>query len=119
MANPSKAKGTAFETAVVDYLRAHGFPHAERRAQHGNHDLGDLTGIVGYITELKAVRQIDLGNFMNELATEQANAYELYGVPAFGVLIIKRRNRPTSDAYVIQTLAQWAQVTADELDRAT
>jgi hypothetical protein len=33
MANPSKRKGTQFETDVVRYLVDHGFPFAERRAQ--------------------------------------------------------------------------------------
>ena len=46
MANPSIRKGTGFEVAVVDYLKAHGFPHAERRAQRGVNDAGDISGVV-------------------------------------------------------------------------
>jgi hypothetical protein len=120
VANPSKAKGTAFETAVVEYLRAHGFPYAERRAQHGTHDLGDIGGIVGYLLECKATKTIDLADGMNELADEQRNVAHLYGTTPAGVLVVKRRNHPVAAAYTIQTLAQWAHVTADEtVDQAT
>ena len=35
MSNPSKQRGTAWETAVVDYMRKHGFPYAERRVTNG------------------------------------------------------------------------------------
>ncbi len=38
MSNPSKAKGTAAETAVVRYARAHGFPHADRLTLSGRYD---------------------------------------------------------------------------------
>lgn len=41
MSNPSKKKGTAAETRVVKYLREHGID-CERRALHGNEDLGDI-----------------------------------------------------------------------------
>ena len=40
----AKAKGTAAETALVKYLRDHGFPGAERRAMTGEFDQGDVTG---------------------------------------------------------------------------
>ncbi len=39
----SKQKGTAAETAVVKYLKANGFPKAERRALQGNLDKGDIS----------------------------------------------------------------------------
>lgn len=49
----SRKIGTATETAVVRTLRTHGFPYAERRALHGTHDLGDLTGTPGICWEIK------------------------------------------------------------------
>jgi hypothetical protein len=45
--------GTAAETAVVRYLRTAGFPHAERRALAGTHDLGDIVGTPGVCWEVK------------------------------------------------------------------
>ncbi|MGV2383642.1 MAG UNVERIFIED_CONTAM: hypothetical protein LOD86_00020 [Thermobifida fusca] len=46
--------GTRAETAVVRYLRDHGWPHAERRALRGNHDAGDITGTPGVCWSVKA-----------------------------------------------------------------
>ena len=60
MANPSKAKGTAWETAVVDYLRANGHPHAERRALSGNTDRGDIAGVPGVVIECKNAKTMAL-----------------------------------------------------------
>lgn len=31
-----RAKGTRFESEIVEYLKANGFPYAERRAMRGN-----------------------------------------------------------------------------------
>lgn len=45
--------GTAAETAVVRYLRAHGWPEAERRQLRGNLDAGDITGTPGICWEIK------------------------------------------------------------------
>lgn len=49
MSNPSKAKGTSYESAVCRYMReALGQPGVERRALHGSRDMGDLFGIVAH-----------------------------------------------------------------------
>ena len=60
MSNPSKDKGTRFETAVCRYLRDRlGRPGIERRALHGARDMGDLFGIEAHgfsvVAECKAV----------------------------------------------------------------
>lgn len=73
MANPSKAKGTAAETAVVGYLRHRGWPHAERRALAGALDRGDIAGVVGVTLEVKNCKTIDLAGWLREAETEQAN----------------------------------------------
>ncbi len=49
----SKQKGTAAETAVVKYLKANGFPKAERRALQGSLDKGDISGIDDVVLEVK------------------------------------------------------------------
>lgn len=53
MTNKPKAIGTAAETAVVRWLNANGWPHAERRALHGAYDRGDITGTPGICWEVK------------------------------------------------------------------
>lgn len=53
MKRRAKDIGTHTETAVVRFLRDNGYPHAERRAQHGSTDLGDVTGTPGICWEIK------------------------------------------------------------------
>ena len=45
MGNKHKAKGTAFETLVVNYLKEQGFPDARRTALAGENDSGDIHGV--------------------------------------------------------------------------
>jgi Holliday junction resolvase len=98
----SRAKGTRFESEVVEYLKAHGFPHAERRAMHGTMDKGDIAGVAGVVIECKAEQSITLSEYMDEVADEVLNA----GARC-GVAVVKRRRRGVSEAYVIQPLEQW------------
>jgi hypothetical protein len=110
MANPSKRKGTGFEVAVVDYLKAHGFPYAERRAQRGVNDAGDISGIVGWVIECKNHRAVDLGPWMNEAHHEAAND----GVTRFAV-VHKRRQHGTSEAFVSMPLRLFVELLGDEV----
>ena len=103
--NPSKRKGTAFETSVVRYLNDHGYPHAERRALTGNQDRGDIAGIPDFALECKAVQSIALAQFVDEATREANNA----GVP-YGAAIIKRRQKNVDQAYVVMTLAQFVEL---------
>ena len=73
MANPSKAKGTAAESAVVSYLKRRAWPFAERRALNGNLDRGDIAGIAGVVLEVKSCRSIDLAGWMAEAQVEKTN----------------------------------------------
>ncbi len=80
MTNKPKAIGTAAETAVVRYLQANGFPHAERRALRGELDAGDITGCPGICIEVKggeAARSAsdgDVAAWMKEVRAETLNA---------------------------------------------
>lgn len=47
MANPSKEKGTRWETEVTRWFIANGFPDAQRRALSGTKDMGDIHPIPG------------------------------------------------------------------------
>lgn len=100
--NPSKRKGTAFETAVVRYLQANGHPNAERRALTGNQDRGDIANIPDFALECKAVQSIALAQFIDEATREAINAGARYGAA-----IIKRRQKPVDQAYVVMTLEQF------------
>ena len=76
----SKQKGTAAETAVVKYLKANGFPKAERRALQGSLDKGDISGIPGVTIEIKNHAKMDLAGWTEELIVEMANDKAWTGV---------------------------------------
>lgn len=104
----SKDKGTRFETDVVRYLQANGFPYAERRALAGNLDKGDITGLPGIVLELKATKSIDLAGAVTEAEIEAKNA----GVDTFAA-VIKRRNKATSEAYAVMPLRKLVELLRD------
>jgi len=93
----SRAKGTAWETALVAYLIERGWPNVERRALNGNADKGDIAGIVGWVIEAKNARGITLAAWVKELEAEVRNA-KAHG----GALWIKRPGKTSpADGYVV------------------
>lgn len=85
MVNKPKNKGTVAETAVVTYLRDHGWPYAERRSLNGATDKGDVTGCPGLCFEVKYANfGIRMASWVQETVVETANA----GAD-FGVLVVK------------------------------
>lgn len=89
--NRSKSVGTQAETAVVRYLRTHGWPYAERRALAGAHDLGDITGTPGVCWEVKSGKTAEkagdglIRDWLDETETERRHA----GAD-IGILVTKR-----------------------------
>lgn len=80
MANPSMAKGTRAENAVVEYLRGQHWPFAERRAKSGNKDRGDIAGLGGpVVIEVKDCVKLDLAGWLGELAAEMRNDNARFG----------------------------------------
>lgn len=93
----NKAKGTAWESSVVAYLRDRGWPYAERRALAGGKDLGDVTGIPRIVFECKNAAAIELAQWLDEANEERINAKADLGVVWF-----KRRGRGSpGDSYVL------------------
>jgi hypothetical protein len=90
--NKPKRIGRDAENAVVDYLRAHGWPEVERRAQRGVKDAGDITGTPGLCIEVKggdaAKNASDLlvADWLEETEKERVNARA-----DIGVLVLQRR----------------------------
>ena len=106
MTNRSRDKGTRFESAVVEYLREHGWIHAERRARRGNKDAGDVAGIAGVCVEVKAEKRIALAEYLNETEAEKANANA-----AVAACWIKRpRKGSPGDAYVVMNGQQFVEL---------
>jgi hypothetical protein len=82
-----KAKGTAAETAVVNYTRANGPWLVERRATTGAHDKGDLAGLPCAV-EVKNCARMELAKWLEEATVEATNAQA-----EFGVVVHKRRGK--------------------------
>lgn len=109
----SRQKGTSFETAVVRWLQDHGFPNVERRALRGKRDAGDIAGLPGWVLECKATKVIDLAGACDEARRESllASAWPVENiVPPMWSVVVKRRNRNVSDAYVVMPLYQFTEV---------
>ncbi|WP_228973435.1 hypothetical protein [Streptomyces sp. DH12] len=97
MANPSKAKGTTWEAALVAYLREHHNPAAHRNVQMGRLDIGDISGYYLHALEAKAEKSITLADYI-----AQANREAVHAGQPFGCAVVKRRMKGTADGYVVR-----------------
>lgn len=104
MTNPNKARGDAFERAVVAVLRECGHD-VERTLRLGAHDdRGDITGMHPFIIDCKARNRFDLGGWLDELTIEAAvNTL----VP---VVVVKRYGKGAARAYAVMELQAFAEV---------
>ena len=94
-----RAKGTRFETEVVNYLRSFWWDNALRTgsAHFGGGDIEVPT----YLLECKNHKTIDLAAFVSQ--AERA-AERVDKLPA---VIINRRMRNVAESYVVQPLWAW------------
>lgn len=83
----ARAKGTAWESAIVGYLVAEGFP-VERRALAGATDKGDIAGLPVAV-EAKNCKTTALAAWVDEADAEAVNA----AAPLGGVVWHHRRGR--------------------------
>jgi len=91
--------GTRGETAVVNFLRENGFPHAERRALAGSLDLGDILVTAGVIAEVKAgvaAETASDGQVVEWLAETERE--RVHANAAVGLLVTKRRGKGHGNA---------------------
>lgn len=95
--NPSKAKGTAWETALVGYLREYHDPGVHRNVQMGARDIGDLAGYYLHAVEAKAEKTITLADYI-----AQANREAIHAGQPFGCAVVKRRMKGVADGYVVR-----------------
>ncbi|MEV7855151.1 hypothetical protein [Streptomyces sp. NPDC088183] len=100
MASPSKAKGTAWESAWTAYVREHHNPDAHRNVQMGSKDIGDVAGYYLHAAELKAEKTITLSDYIAQANREAANAGQPYGCA-----VVKRRMKGVADGYVVRDVA--------------
>jgi Holliday junction resolvase len=104
VANPAKRRGDQWERDVVEFLQAAGLAKAERAYGAGRQDdRGDIAGVQDWVLECKNHKAMDLAGWMAEALVEQANAGT-----RFTAVVIKRRNKPAKDGYVVMSLEQLA-----------
>jgi hypothetical protein len=115
MTSRSKAKGSAWERAIVDYLRGMGWPFAERRLAGAAKDRGDIAGVVGVVIEAKNTARLQLAEWIDEADLERANDGAW-----LGVVWHKRRGKASAaDGYVTMSGSQFAELLARALDVQT
>lgn len=86
--NASKAKGTAWETRIVEWLGAT-YANVERRALSGTRDRGDIAGLPGVVIEAKSVKPTLLSAVFNLGTTELQREVDNDNA-ALGLLCVKR-----------------------------
>jgi hypothetical protein len=111
MTSASKARGTAWETGLVKYLREDGLD-ADRLRQTGKNDEGDIALRVDsgrFILEAKNTARMNLAGWIGEAQVEAENYAKHRGldVPPGFVVAYKRRNHSTGQSYIITTLEEW------------
>lgn len=105
-----KQKGTAAETAVVAYLREHGFPNAERRALAGSGDKGDVSGVVGCVIEIKSCARTELAAWIEEARKEAAAAH----APVWAVWHKRRGKGSPAEWFVTMTGEQFVRLIGED-----
>jgi hypothetical protein len=80
MSSAAKRKGSQAERDVVAYLKANGFPYADRRVAGATLDKGDISGVLGVTIEIKNHARLDLAGWLAELEVEMKNDNAWTGV---------------------------------------
>jgi Holliday junction resolvase len=119
--NRNKAKGTSWETEIVNTLQAAGCNSARRVVQAGAADVGDVH--VGAILcplvaiEAKNEKALTFSSYVDEANREADNAGALFG----GVAWVKRRGKASAlDGYVVmdgRTFLDWLRVVSAQVER--
>lgn len=123
---PSKydrVKGAVFETGILKLLRGIKGFFVERLTKAGSKDEGDIVCVVSgktYILELKNVKKIDLPQFWREAQVEALNYAKARGIGEVPLhyVVVKRRNAPLEQAWVVQSLEQWIKEKSDDTSTA-
>jgi hypothetical protein len=112
MTSRNKAKGSAWERAIVNHLRDAGWPYAERRIAGAAKDRGDIAGVVGVVIEAKNTASRNLAGWIEETELERVNDKAW-----LGVVWHKRTGKSSAaDGYVTMTGAQFTALLARALD---
>ena len=113
MANRSKARGTRYESQVVRYVRLRlEDDRIERRALHGNKDMGDIFGLFvrGHEGIIECKRDRDMGAKALEEYQRQALDERENADADFALLVCKNFNHSVGEAFCWLTLRDLARI---------
>jgi hypothetical protein len=109
VSNPNGKKGAAFERSIADCLATHVDDRIDRRVKNGAKDRGDIANVrrtnafpasARVVVEVKNVKTMSLGAWVNEAEIERGNDDAL-----IGVVVHKRRGvADPLDQYVTCTM---------------
>lgn len=105
----AKQKGTAAETAVVNWLQSKGRKHVERRSLNGVNDRGDIAGIPCVVIEVKNHKSMELSQWLSELKVEMQNDKADTGV----VIHKKRGTTDVGEWYATMPVHVWFKLIED------
>lgn len=113
MTNPSKARGTAWEKSIIDYLRSLGGYEVDRLTLNGKDDQGDIIvredgGLC--LIEAKATSRISLPDWWRQATTERDNYAKARGISPdeiLPVIVHKRRQASVADGWVTLSLKEF------------
>lgn len=112
MTKAHRDRGVLTERKVANYLRAHGFPHAERAVKTGMRtidravaDPGDITGTPGLVWQVKALRPLVAAEREVVSWLHETERQRLDGKADLGVLVVRRDQRPESEWFAYLPLA--------------
>lgn len=89
----AKRKGVQTETAFVGYL-TRWVPHCERRRLAGVADRGDITGMPGFVWEIKSGARVDIAGWLDELHTEMRNDRS-----DMGAVVVRPKGQPDPERW--------------------
>jgi hypothetical protein len=96
MTSKNKAKGSAWERAIVQQLRTDGFDVERMYGAGRQDDRGDIRGLDNWTIEAKDHGKFALSEWLQELDNEMSNAGTEYGA-----VLIKKRQAATDQAYIL------------------
>ena len=119
MGNKHKAKGTSFETLIVNYLKEQNICNARRTALAGENDAGDIHGVVQardvpakeLAIQCKNQKSFKLSEWLN--ATVEQASKLTRGVP---LLVVKRPGKGAAsvgESYAIMPLEDMLKLLKD------
>lgn len=108
MPNQNARKGAAWETAVKKYMaEVFGAWRVRRPRQSGTKDVGDLHLDAGVVAQLKDVTALNVTGWLADVEKQRGHAEGRWGV-----VIWKRRQRPTGEAVVFMDLKTFREILA-------